>query len=194
MLTKRQFDILGFIQKALLQKGYPPTLREIAAHFKIKSVRTAFDHVAALEKKGYVRRDKGTRRGLSILKTPGLAVLGEISAGSPMAPIENQEFVGIDSLMDQDKILLKVNGNSMIEDGIHNEDIIVVRPQQVVKNGDIAACIVEGEILVKRFEKTSDTIILKPANKEMEPLIIKKEDSKKVEVIGKVVALLRTYN
>lgn len=194
MLTKKQFDILGFIQKALLQKGYPPTLREIAAHFKIKSVRTAFDHVAALEKKGYVRRDKGTRRGLSILKTPGLAVLGEISAGSPMAPIENQEFVGIDSLMDQDKILLKVNGNSMIEDGIHNEDIIVVRPQQVVKNGDIAACIVEGEILVKRFEKTSDTIILKPANKEMEPLIIKKEDSKKVEVIGKVVALLRTYN
>ena len=194
MLTKKQFDILGFIQKALLQKGYPPTLREIAAHFKIKSVRTAFDHVAALEKKGYVRRDKGTRRGLSILKTPGLSVLGEISAGSPMAPIENQEFVGIDSLMDQENILLKVNGNSMIEDGIHNEDIIVVRPQQVVKNGDIAACIVEGEILVKRFEKTSDTIILKPANKEMESLIIKREDRKKVEVIGKVVALLSTYN
>jgi len=193
ILTKRQSDILGFIQKVLLQNGYPPTLREIAAHFKIKSARTVFDHVASLEKKGYVKRDQGKNRGLRIVKTPGLPLLGEISAGSPMVPLEIQEFVGIDTFIDRNHLLLKVKGNSMVDDGIRDKDIIVVRPQKVVKNDEIVACIVEGEVLVKRFERKGDEIRLKPANKEMAPLIIKERESRKVEIIGKVVALLRTY-
>jgi repressor LexA len=193
ILTKRQSDILGFIQKVLLNNGYPPTLREIAAHFKIKSSRTVFDHVVSLEKKGYVKRDRGKNRGLRIVKMPGLPLLGEISAGSPMVPLEMQEFVGIDTFIDRNHLLLKVKGNSMIDDGIRDKDIIVVRPQKVVKNGEIVACIVEGEVLVKRFEKKGDEIRLKPANKEMEPLIIKEKENKKIEIIGKVVALLRTY-
>ena len=194
ILTKRQSDILGFIQKVLLNNGYPPTLREIAAHFKIKSARTVFDHVASLEKKGYVKRDRGKNRGLRIIKMPGLPLLGEISAGSPMVPLEMQEFVGIDTFIDRNHLLLKVKGNSMIDDGIRDKDIIVVRPQKVVKNGEIVACIVEGEVLVKRFEKKDDEIRLKPANKEMVPLIIKENENKKIEIMGKVVALLRTYN
>jgi repressor LexA len=193
ILTKRQSDILGFIQKALLNNGYPPTLREIAAHFKIKSARTIFDHVVALEKKGYVKRDQGKKRGLRIVKTPGLPLLGEISAGSPMVPLEMQEFIGIDTFVDRNHLLLKVKGNSMIDDGIRDKDVIVVRPQKVVKNGEIVACIIEGEVLVKRFEKKGDEIRLKPANKEMKPLIIKEQESKKIEIIGRVVALLRTY-
>jgi repressor LexA len=194
ILTKRQSDILGFIQKALLNNGYPPTLREIAAHFKIKSARTVFDHVASLEKKGYVKRDQGKKRGLRIVKMPGLPLLGEISAGSPMVPFEMQEFVGIDTFIDRNHLLLKVKGNSMIDDSIRDKDIIVVRPQKVVKNGEIVACVVEGGVLVKRFEKKGDEICLKPANKEMEPLIIKEREGKQLEIIGKVVALLRTYN
>lgn len=193
MLTKRQSGILSFIQKVLLQNGYPPTLREIAAHFKIKSVRTIFDHIASLEKKGYLKRDQGKNRGLRIIKMPGLPLLGEISAGSPMVPLEMQEFVGIDTLIDRNHLLLKVKGNSMIDDGIRDKDVIVVRPQKVVKNGEIVACIVEGEVLVKRFEKKEDEIRLKPANKEMVPLVIKEREGKKIEIIGKVVALLRTY-
>jgi repressor LexA len=193
ILTKRQSDILGFIQKVLLNNGYPPTLREIATHFKIKSVRTVFDHVVSLEKKGYVKRDRGKNRGLRIVKMPGLALLGEISAGSPMAPIEMQEFVGIDTFIDRNHLLLKVKGNSMIDDGIRDKDVIIVRPQKVVKNGEIVACIVEGEVLVKRFEKKGDEIRLKPSNKEMAPLIIKEQEDRKIEIIGKVVALLRTY-
>ena len=193
ILTKRQSDILGFIQKILLNNGYPPTLREIAAHFKIKSARTVFDHIVSLEKKGYVKRDRGKNRGLRVLKTPGLSLLGEISAGSPMTPIEMREFVGIDTFIDRNHLLLKVKGSSMIDDGIRDKDVIVVRPQKVVKNGEIAACIVEGEVLVKRFEKKGDEIRLKPANKEMAPLIIKKQDDRKIEIIGKVVALLRIY-
>ena len=193
ILTKRQSDILGFIQKILLNNGYPPTLREIAAHFKIKSARTVFDHIVSLEKKGYVKRDRGKNRGLRVLKTPGLSLLGEISAGSPMTPIEMREFVGIDTFIDRNHLLLKVKGSSMMDDGIRDKDVIVVRPQKVVKNGEIAACIVEGEVLVKRFEKKGDEIRLKPANKEMAPLIIKKQDDRKIEIIGKVVALLRIY-
>jgi repressor LexA len=193
ILTKRQSDILGFIQKVLLNDGYPPTLREIAAHFKVKSARTIFDHIVALEKKGYVKRDQGKKRGLRIIKTPGLPLLGEISAGSPMVPLEMQEFVGIDTFIDRNHLLLKVKGSSMIDDGIRDKDIIVVRPQKVVKNGEIVACIVEGEVLVKRFEKKADEIRLKPANKEMTTLIIKEQEDRKIEIIGKVVALLRTY-
>ena len=193
ILTKRQSDILGFIQKVLLNNGYPPTLREIAAHFKIKSVRTIFDHLVSLENKGYVKRDQGKKRGLRIIKMPGLPLLGEISAGSPMVPLEIQEFVGIDAFVDRSHLLLKVKRNSMIDDGIRDKDIIVVRPQKVVKNGEIVACVVEGEVLVKRFEKKGDEIRLKPANKEMVPLIIKEREGKKIEIIGKIVALLRTY-
>jgi repressor LexA len=176
-----------------LNNGYPPTLREIAAHFKIKSVRTIFDHIASLEKKGYVKRNPGKNRGLRIIKMPGLPLLGEIPAGSPMVPLEMQEFVGIDTFVDRSHLLLKVKGNSMIDDGIRDKDIIVVRPQKVVKNGEIVACIIEGEVLVKRSEKKGDEIRLKPANKEMAPLIIKERENKKIEIIGKVVALLRTY-
>lgn len=176
-----------------MNNGYPPTLREIAAHLKIKSVRTIFDHLVSLEKKGYVKRDQGKKRGLRIIKMPGLPLLGEISAGSPMVPLEIQEFVGIDAFVDRSHLLLKVKRNSMIDDGIRDKDIIVVRPQKVVKNGEIVACVVEGEVLVKRFEKKGDEIRLKPANKEMVPLIIKEREGKKIEIIGKIVALLRTY-
>jgi repressor LexA len=94
-----------------------------------------------------------------------------------MVPLEMQEFVGIDTFIDRSHLLLEVKGNSMIDDGIRNKDVIVVRPQKVVKNGEIVACIVEGEVLVK----------------EMEPLIIREQESKKIEIIGKVVAFLRTY-
>jgi repressor LexA len=122
-----------------------------------------------------------------------LPLLREISAGSPMVPLEMQELVMIDTFVDRNHLLLKVKGNSMIDDGIRDKDVIVVRPQKVVKNGEIVACIVEGEVFVKRLEKKGDEIRLKPANKEMEPLIIKEQESKKIEIIGKVVALLRTY-
>jgi repressor LexA len=106
-----------------------------------------------------------------------LPLIAEISAGSPMVPLEMQEFAGIDTFVDRGHLLLEVKSNSMTDDGIRNKDVIVVRPQKVVKNGEIVVCIVEGEVLVR----------------EMEPLIIREQESKKIEIIGKVVAFLRTY-
>ncbi len=192
-LTKRQSEILGFIQSGIIRNGYPPTLREIASHFHLHSVRTAYDHVQALEKKGYVKRDPGKGRGLSLLRSHELPLSGEISAGSPMVPVAMEETMSIDVLLNKDHIFLKVRGNSMIDDGIVNGDIVVVKPQATARKGEIVACLIEGEVLVKRFSKRHGEITLTPANKEMEPVVVKEREGRKVELIGRIVGLFRKY-
>ena len=193
MLTKRQSEVLRYIQSGVLKNGYPPTLREIASFFKIQSVRTIFDHIVALEKKGYLKRDRGKRRGLRILRNIQLPVIGEISAGSPMAPLNIEDYIELDKFLNAEHLFLKVKGDSMVEDGIRDKDIVVVKPQKVVRDGDIIACVIDGEVLVKRFKRNNGKVMLLPANKDMEPLVIKENEGKRLEVIGKVVALLRTY-
>jgi repressor LexA len=193
VLTKRQSEVLRYIQSGVLKNGYPPTLREIASFFKIQSVRTVFDHIVALEKKGYIKRDKGKRRGLRILRNIQLPVIGEISAGSPMAPLNIEDYIELDKFLNAEHLFLKVKGASMVEDGIRDKDIVVVKPQKVVRDGDIIACVIDGEVLVKRFKRNNGEVMLLPANKDMEPLVIKENEGKRLEVIGKVVALLRTY-
>jgi len=193
VLTKRQSEVLRYIQSGVLKNGYPPTLREIASFFKIQSVRTIFDHIVALEKKGYLKRDRGKRRGLRILRNIQLPVIGEISAGSPMAPLNIEDYIELDKFLNAEHLFLKVKGDSMVEDGIRDKDIVVVKPQKVVRDGDIIACVIDGEVLVKRFKRNNGKVMLLPANKDMEPLVIKENEGKRLEVIGKVVALLRTY-
>lgn len=193
MLTKRQSEVLRYIQSGVLKNGYPPTLREIASFFNIQSVRTIFDHIVALEKKGYIKRDKGKRRGLRILRNIQLPVIGEISAGSPMAPLNIEDYIELDKFLNAEHLFLKVKGDSMVEDGIRDKDIVVVKPQKVVRDGDIIACVIDGEVLVKRFKRNHGEVMLLPANKDMGPLIIKESEGKGLEVIGKVVALLRNY-
>ncbi len=193
MLTKRQSEILGFIQRRLFAGGYPPTFREIASHFHIHSVRTVFDHITALEKKGYVKRDKGKKRSLRVIKGAETPIVGEISAGSPMVPVNIDDSVRLDRFVGADHLFLKVKGDSMVGDGIRNRDIVVVKPQKVAKNGDIVACLVEGEVLVKRFRKRHGEVMLLPANEDVEPLVIREGDGKRLEIIGRVIALFRSY-
>lgn len=192
-LTKRQSEILKFIQQGIVQNGYPPTIREIASRFRLNSTRTVYDHVAALEKKGYLRRDRGKGRGLKLLRKPELSLSGEISAGSPMVPVALDDTVSLEILLNKDHVFLKVRGNSMIEDGIFEGDIIAVKPQSSARSGEIVACLIEGEVLVKRFSKKQGEIILMPANREMEPLVVKEGEGRKVELIGKIVGLFRKY-
>ncbi len=193
VLTKRQSEILGFIQSRFFADGYPPTFREIASHFNIHSVRTVSDHIAALEKKGYVKRDKGKKRNLRIIRGAETPIIGEISAGSPMVPINPDDSVRFDKFIAADHLFLRVKGSSMVGDGIRNKDIVVIKPQKTVRNGDIVACLVEGEVLVKRFQKRHGAVILLPANDNIEPLVVREEDGKKLEIIGKVIALFRSY-
>jgi len=193
LLTKRQSEILNFIQGRLFAGGYPPTFREIASHFNIRSVRTISDHITALERKGYVKRDKGKKRSLRIIRGAETPIIGEISAGSPMAPVNIDDYVRFDRFVTTDHLFLRVKGNSMVGDGIRNRDIVVVKPQKVVRNGDIVACLVEGEVLVKHFWKRHGEVVLLPANDDIEPLVIREGEGRRVEVIGKVVALFRSY-
>lgn len=192
-LTKRQSEILRFIQQGIVRNGYPPTIREIASRFSLNSTRTVYDHVAALEKKGYVRRDRGKGRGLRLLGKPELSLSGEISAGSPMVPIALDDTVSLDILLNKDYVFLKVRGRSMIDDGIFEGDIVVVKPQSTARSGEIVACLIEGEVLVKRFSKKQGEIVLAPANREMQPLVVKEGEARKVELIGKIVGLFRKY-
>lgn len=193
VLTKRQSEILKFIQSGIIRDGYPPTLREIASKFHLRSVRTVYDHVQALEKKGYVKRDHGKGRGLTVLRRPELKLSGEISAGSPMVPVAMEDTMSIDVLLNRDCIFLKVRGDSMIDDGIVSGDIVVVKPQATAGKGEIVACLIDGEVLVKRFSKKQGEIILAPANREMEPIVVKEGQGTRVELIGKVVGLFRRY-
>jgi repressor LexA len=193
MLTKRQSEILNFIQSRLFAGGYPPTFREIASHFNIRSVRTVSDHISALERKGYIKRDKGKKRSLKIIRGAETLIIGEISAGSPIVPIDPGDSVRFDKFIAADHLFLRVKGSSMVNDGIRNRDIVVVKPQKTVRNGDIAACLVEGEVLVKRFQKSHGEVTLLPANDNIEPLVIREDEGKKLEIIGKVIALFRSY-
>jgi len=193
VLTKRQSEILNFIQSRLFAGGYPPTFREIASHFNIRSVRTVSDHIGALEKKGYLKRDKGKKRSLKIIRGAETPIIGEISAGSPMVPIDPGDSVRLDRFIAADHLFLRVKGSSMVDDGIRNRDIIVVKPQKTVRNGDIVACLVEGEVLVKRFQKRHGEVTLLPANENIEPLVVREDEGKRLEIIGRVVALFRSY-
>ncbi len=192
-LTKRQSEILRFIQQGVVHNGYPPTIREIASRFNLSSTRTVYDHVAALEKKGYVRRDRGKGRGLKLLGRTELPITGEISAGSPMVPVALDDSVNLDILLSKDHVFLKVRGSSMIDDGIFEGDVVVVKPQATARTGEIVACLIEGEVLVKRFSKKQGEIVLTPANREMQPLVVKEGEARKVELIGKIVGLFRKY-
>lgn len=147
----------------------------------------------ALERKGYVRRDKGKKRSLRIIRGAETPIIGEISAGSPMVPVNIDDSVRLDRFVGADNLFLKVKGDSMVGDGIRNRDIVVVKPQKVAKNGDIVACLVEGEVLVKRFRKRHGEVMLLPANDDVEPLVIREGDRKRLEIIGRVVALFRSY-
>lgn len=110
-----------------------------------------------------------------------------------MAPLNIEDYIELDKFLNAEHLFLKVKGASMVEDGIRDKDIVVVKPQKVVRDGDIIACVIDGEVLVKRFKRNNGEVMLLPANKDMEPLVIKENEGKRLEVIGKVVALLRTY-
>ena len=193
MLTKRQTEILNFIQSRLFTGGYPPTFREIASNFNIRSVRTVSDHIVALERKGYVKRDKGKKRSLRIIRGAETPIIGEISAGSPMVPVNIDDAIRLDRFVTTDHLFLRVKGNSMVGDGIRSRDIVVVKPQKMARNGDIVACLVEGEVLVKRFRKRHGEVVLLPANDDIEPLVIRESEGRRLEIIGRVVAPFRSY-
>lgn len=201
-LSVKQEQILEFIKKEVHAKGYPPSVREICEAIGLKSTSTVHGHLSRLEKKGYIRRDPTKPRAIEVLNTEHITeysqelvhipIVGTITAGTPILAVENIEDtfpLPIQYVNNDNMFMLKVRGESMIEAGIFDKDLILVRQQQVAENGDIVVALIEDYSTVKRFYKEKNHIRLQPANSTMSPIIV--DDC---SILGKVVGLFRKFN
>ncbi|RJE48004.1 MULTISPECIES: transcriptional repressor LexA [unclassified Dehalobacter] len=201
-LSSRQMQILDNIKKEIALKGYPPSVREIGEAVGLTSSSTVHNHLNILEEKGYIRRDPTKPRAIEVLdsfneystrKTVHVPVVGHVAAGEPILAIENIEDsfpVPYDMVKSDTVFMLKVQGESMIDAGIFDDDLILVRQQQNANNGDIVVALVadgpEDGATVKRFYKEKNQIRLQPENQYMEPIY-----SDHVTILGKVIGLFR---
>ncbi|MDQ0230413.1 transcriptional repressor LexA [Metabacillus malikii] len=203
-LSKRQQDILNFIKDEVQKKGYPPSVREIGEAVGLASSSTVHGHLARLESKGLIRRDPTKPRAIEILdedslhipksKVINVPVIGKVTAGSPITAIENIEeyFPLPDRYVGEDEhiFMLEIMGESMIEAGILDGDMVIVRQQPTANNGDIVVAMTEeDEATCKRFFKEKDYIRLQPENSTMEPIILRN-----VSILGKVIGVYRTIH
>lgn len=209
-LTARQGEVLEFVRQFLAKAGYPPTVREIGAHFGFVP-RSVFDHLKALERKGYLRRIASKSRSLQILDpTPTVApgsprsalgsppyreipILGRVAAGQPLLSDQNLEGTSVvpqDWVNGDEAFLLKVQGESMIGAHICPGDQALVRRQSTAENGDIVVALLNDEATIKRILFRPDGIVLQPENPTMPPIQVKKGE-KSFQIVGKVVGILR---
>lgn len=201
-LSKRQQQILEFIKNEVRAKGYPPSVREIGEAVGLASSSTVHGHLARLEQKGLIRRDPVKPRAIEILdmddslpvqtslSTIMAPIIGKVTAGMPITAVENiEDYFPLPANMagNEDVFLLTVEGDSMIEVGIHDGDLVIVRKQQTARNGEIVVAMTEDdEATVKRFYKEADHIRLQPENSSMEALRYKN-----VSILGKVIGVFR---
>lgn len=198
-LNERQRRILQFIQERTKTQGYPPSVREIGAAVGLKSSSTVHMYLVQLEEKGFIRRDPAKPRAIIIvqdepednmeLKVRQIPVLGKVAAGAPILAeenIDNYMAVPVDFLGNGNYYILRVQGDSMIEAGIFNDDYVIVREQRDAANGEIVVALLEDEATVKRYYKMPDHFKLQPENSAMEPII-----TRDLTILGKVAGLLR---
>jgi len=211
-LTDRQQQVLSFIRSSITDRGYPPTLREIGAHMGIRSTNGVNDHLRALERKGYLRREDMKSRALrpcDETTLPGsvssiaandhdlidVPVLGRVAAGLPLLAEENLvDTVRIDRTLirgGREVFGLRVTGDSMIEAGILNGDYIFVRKQLTAQRGEIVVALIGDEATVKHYYPEKDYIRFQPANSQMAPILVRASDFKPTMLLGVVVGVYR---
>lgn len=192
-----QQRILDFIKSEIQQKGYPPSVREIANAVGLKSTSTVHGHLQRLEKRGLLHRDAMKPRAMEVVGDPNFVrsgttavpVIGRVTAGLPILAEENlEDYVALPDVMlgDGEHFILLVRGDSMIEAGILDGDYIIVRRQQEANNGDIVVAMIDDSATVKRFYKENGHFRLQPENSTMEPIY-----ADEVSVLGKVISLYR---
>ncbi|NIK10949.1 transcriptional repressor LexA [Alkalibacillus sp. S2W] len=200
-LSKRQKQIYEFISEEVRAKGYPPSVREIAEAVGLASSSTVHGHLSRLEEKGYIRRDPTKPRAIEITHEDQQTVqerhamyaplVGKVTAGEPITAIENiEEYIPLpntQATVEDDVFILSIQGDSMIEAGILNDDLVIVRKQATAANGDIVVAMTEqDEATVKRFFQDSHQYRLEPENTSMEPIILDH-----VTILGKVIGVYR---
>jgi len=214
-LTPVQERVFNFLKDHLQEKGFPPTLREIASHFGLQGPKAPQKTLNILEKKGYIHKVPGGSRAIEILMSKvgrhgglpykmGFAesdtaptfpvpIVGRVQAGEPILAIENIEgYINLDRSLasSEDVFLLRVQGDSMIDAHIQDGDFAMVKPQPNAENGEIVVALIEDEATIKKIFKKRDLIRLEPANSKMEPIVIRKGE-KKVTIVGKVIGIFR---
>ncbi len=193
MLTKRQKQVMEFIKKYISKHGYAPSLEEIKKHLRLSSVSTAHFHVTKLQEAGYLFKEDNQPRAVSPkreIKSIEIPLLGTIAAGKPIEAVEIPESITVtkDDIGKAGKhYALRVKGDSMIEDGIFNGDVVIIREQKVADNGQtVVAIINENEATLKKFYKEKGRFRLQPANPLHSPIF-----AKKIELRGIVIKIIR---
>ncbi len=220
-LTERQREILDFIQARIEEQGYPPTIREIGEVMGIRSTNGVNDHLKALERKGYLKREglksralrpvssESSTRATSVLPDNvipltgnmiSVPVLGRVAAGVPILADEHVETtVHVDSFFlgasPSDRVFaLRVTGESMIDAGIFDGDYIFVKKQLEARAGQIVVAMIDGEATVKRYQPDGDVVRLVPENASMKPIVVRKQDFRSTSILGIVCGVYRRVN
>ncbi|MDF2539120.1 MAG: lexA [Herbinix sp.] len=199
-ISNKQKEILEYLKTQIINKGYPPAVREICEAVKLKSTSSVHSHLETLEKNGYIRRDPSKPRAIEIIddefnltrrELVNVPIVGTITAGQPILAVENiDSYFPIPSeyMPNEETFMLLVKGESMINAGIFNGDKILVQKQSHAKNGDIVVALIEDEVTVKTFYKENGYYRLQPENDSMEPIILPE-----LNILGKVIGLFRMF-
>ena len=197
-ISNKQKEILEYLKSQIINKGYPPAVREICEAVKLKSTSSVHSHLETLEKNGYIRRDPSKPRAIEIIddefnltrrELVNVPIVGTITAGQPILAVQNiDSYFPIPSeyMPNEETFMLMVKGDSMINAGIFNGDKILVQRQSHAKNGDFVVAMIEDEVTVKTFYKENGFYRLQPENDTMEPIIVPE-----LQILGKVIGLFR---
>ena len=197
-ISDKQREILEYMKQEILNKGYPPTVRELCDAVHLKSTSSIHSHLETLEKNGYIRRDPSKPRAIEIVddnfnltrrEVVNVPVVGSIAAGQPLLAIQNIDNyfpIPAEYMPNQDTFMLHVKGESMINVGIFDGDVILVKQQSTARNGEIVAALVDDSATVKTFYKEDGYYRLQPENDTMDPIIVKE-----CSILGKVFGVFR---
>ena len=199
-ISQKQQEILAYLKKEIINRGYPPSVREICEAVGLRSTSSVHSHLATLEKNGYIRRDPSKPRAIEIVddnfnmtrrELVNVPILGSIAAGQPVLAVENIEGyfpIPAEMMPNVDTFMLHVKGESMIGAGILNGDSVLVQQQNTARNGEVVVALVDDCATVKTFYKEDGHIRLQPENDTMSPIILPE-----VKILGKVIGLFRIF-
>ncbi len=199
-ISVKQKEILDYMKNQILNRGFPPSVREICEAVHLKSTSSVHSHLETLEKNGYIRRDPSKPRAIEIVddnfniirrEIVNVPVIGTVTAGQPILAVENIDGyfpIPVEFMPNEQTFMLKVRGESMIKAGICDGDRILVQQQSHAENGDFVVAMLDDSVTVKTFYKEEDHYRLQPENDFMNPIIVEK-----VEILGKVIGLFRMF-
>ena len=199
-ISDKQKEILEYMKQEILNKGYPPTVRDICEAVQLKSTSSVHSHLETLEKNGYIRRDPTKPRAIEIIddnfnltrrEVANVPMVGRVAAGEPILAVENVESyfpIPTEYMPNAEAFMLKVKGESMINAGIFDGDNVLVEKCNTARNGDMVVALVDDSATVKTFYKEANHIRLQPENDSMDPIIVDN-----CEILGKVFGVFRFF-